>query len=78
MEGQDAREWEASTPVFLADTSPCVFHRNVEVPSRYARIYEFLPTCLRWAGMTAFASHHVWLALRVTSSSSSTSSAPLV
>ncbi|HEY6568258.1 MAG TPA: hypothetical protein VI341_12145 [Actinomycetota bacterium] len=41
----------------------CVFHRNVEISSRYAWIYRFLPAYFKWAGMAALASHHVRLAL---------------
>ena len=41
----------------------CVFHRNVEISSRYAWIYNFFSACFKWAGMAAFASHHVRLAL---------------
>ena len=46
----------------LTDQS-CVFHRNLEISSRYAWIYKLLPACFKWAGMAAFASHHVRLAL---------------
>ena len=35
----------------------------MEISSRYAWIYKFLPACFKWAGMAAFASHHVRLAL---------------
>ncbi len=41
----------------------CAFHRNVEISSRYAWMYRLLPSCLKWAGMAAIASHHVRLAL---------------
>ena len=41
----------------------CVFHRNLEISCRYAWIYGLLPACFKWAGMAAFASHHVRLAL---------------
>ena len=41
----------------------CACHRNVEISSRYAWLYKVLPTCLKWAGMAALASHHVRLAL---------------
>ena len=40
-----------------------MFHRNLEISSGYAWIYISLPTCLKWAGMAAFASHHARLAL---------------
>ena len=54
--------WKALADTLLTD-QPCVFHRNLEISSRYAWIYKFLPACLKWAGMAAFASHHVRLAL---------------
>ena len=41
----------------------CAFHRNLEISSRYAWLYKFLPAYFKWAGMAAFASHHVRLAL---------------
>ena len=54
--------WQALAEGLLTNQS-CVFHRNVEISSRYAWIYKFLPACFKWAGMAAFASHHVRLAL---------------
>lgn len=30
----------------------------------YAWLGKFLPACIKWAGMAAFASHHVRLVLR--------------
>ena len=47
----------------LLTDQACVFHRNVEISSRYAWIYRFLPAYFKWAGTAAFASHHVRLAL---------------
>ena len=41
----------------------CAFHRNMEISLRYAWIYRSLPTCFKWAGMAAFASHHIRFAL---------------
>ena len=41
----------------------CAFHRNMEISSRYAWMYERLPACFKWAAMAAIASHHVRLAL---------------
>ena len=55
-------EWKALADGLLTD-QPCAFHRNVEISSRYAWIYTLMPACLKWAGMAAFASHHVRLAL---------------
>jgi hypothetical protein len=54
--------WRALVDGLLTNQS-CAFHRNLEISSRYAWIYKFLPSCLKWAGMAAFASHHVRLAL---------------
>ena len=54
--------WKALADGLLTDQS-CVFHRNLEISSRYAWLYKFLPACFKWAGMAAFASHHVRLAL---------------
>jgi hypothetical protein len=54
--------WQALADSLLTD-QPCVFHRNLEISSRYAWIYKFLPAYFKWAGMAAFASHHVRLAL---------------
>ena len=54
--------WKALVDGLLTDQS-CVFHRNLEISSRYAWIYKFLPAYFKWAGMAAFASHHVRLAL---------------
>jgi hypothetical protein len=54
--------WKALGDGLLTDQS-CAFHRNLEISSRYAWIYKLLPACLKWAGMAAFASHHVRFAL---------------
>ena len=54
--------WKALAEGLLTD-QPCVFHRNLEISSRYAWIYKQLPACFKWAGMAAFASHHARLAL---------------
>ena len=53
--------WKALAEDLLTDQA-CVFHRNLEISSRYAWIYKHLPAC-KWAGMAAFASHHVRPAL---------------
>ena len=55
-------EWKALVDGLLTD-QPCAFHRNLEISSRYAWIYKFLPAGFKWAGMAAFASHHARLAL---------------
>jgi hypothetical protein len=54
--------WQALADGLLTDQS-CVFHRNVEISSRYAWIYQLLPAYFKWAGMAAFASYHIRLAL---------------
>jgi hypothetical protein len=54
--------WKTLADGFLTDQA-CAFHRNVEISSRYAWMYRLLPSCLKWAGMAAIASHHVRLAL---------------
>jgi hypothetical protein len=54
--------WRALADGLLTNQS-CVFHRNLEISSRYAWIHTRLPACFKWAGMAAFASHHVRLAL---------------
>ena len=54
--------WKALANGLLTNQS-CVFHRNVEISARYAWIYKHLPACFKWAGMAAFASHHVRVAL---------------
>ena len=54
--------WKALADGFLTN-QPCVFHRNLEISSRYAWMYKLLPACFKWAGMAAFASYHVRLAL---------------
>ncbi len=55
-------EWKAVADGFLTEES-CAFHRNVEISARYTWLYKLLPTCFKWAGMAAIASHHVQLAL---------------
>jgi hypothetical protein len=54
--------WKALADSLLTEQA-CVFHRNLEISSGYAWIYLSSPTCLKWAGMAAFASHHARLAL---------------
>ena len=54
--------WKALVDGLLTDQG-CAFHRNLEISSRYAWIYKLLPDCFKWAGMAAFASHHVRFAL---------------
>ena len=54
--------WKAMADGLLSDPC-CAFHRNVEISSRYAGIYQLQPACFKWAAMAAIASHHVRLAL---------------
>src|SRR5262245_53592990 len=54
--------WQALADGLLTDQS-CIFHRNLEISSRYAWIYKLLPACFKWAGMAAFASYHIRRAL---------------
>src|SRR5262245_380377 len=54
--------WKALADGLLTNQS-CVFHRNLEISSCYAWMYKLLPECFKWAGMAAFASYHVRLAL---------------
>lgn len=54
--------WKALADGLLTDQA-CVFHRNLEISSRYAWVYTRRPECFKWAGMAAFASYHVRLAL---------------
>src|ERR671911_399126 len=54
--------WKALADGLLTNQS-CVFHRNLEISSCYAWMYKLLPECFKWAGMAAFASYHVPLAL---------------
>jgi hypothetical protein len=54
--------WKALAENLLTNQS-CVFRRNLEISSRYAWIYKLLPAYFKWAGMAAFASYHIRLAL---------------
>ena len=54
--------WKAAADGLLTSQC-CAFHRNMEISSCYAWMYEQLPGCFKWAGMAAIASHHVRLAL---------------
>ena len=55
-------EWKAVADGLLTSQC-CPLHRNMEISSRYAWLYKSLPSCFKWAGMAALASHHVRLAL---------------
>ncbi len=62
MQPESIPEWKALANSYLTDQA-CAFHRNVEISSRYAWMYQLLPDSFKWAGMAAIASHHVRLAL---------------
>ena len=55
-------EWKKLAEGLLTE-QPCVFHRNLEISSLYAGMYRRHPDLFKWAGMAAFASHHVRVAL---------------
>lgn len=54
--------WRAAADALLSPPC-CAFHRNMEISSRYAWLHGQLPTCFKWAGMAAIASHHARLVL---------------
>ena len=54
--------WRAAAEAMLSPPC-CAFHRNMEISSRYAWLHAQQPTCFKWAGMAAIASHHARLVL---------------
>jgi hypothetical protein len=54
--------WRAAADALLSPLC-CTFHRNMEISSHYAWLYTQQPTCFKWAGMAAIASHHARLVL---------------
>lgn len=56
-------EWRDSAED-LIQNKDCVFLRNREITANYARAYLKHSRLFKWAGMAAFASHHVRLALK--------------
>ena len=54
--------WQALVEGLLTNQC-CAFHRNMEISSRYAWVYNQQRASFKWAAMAAFASHHVRLAL---------------
>ncbi len=54
--------WRAAAGALLSPPC-CTFHRNMEITSCYAWLHAQQPTCFKWAGMAAIASHHVRLVL---------------
>jgi hypothetical protein len=55
-------EWRAAAQALLSPPC-CTFHRNMEITARYAWLHARQPTCFKWAGMAAIASHHARLVL---------------
>lgn len=55
-------EWQALAEKMLTPQA-CVFVRNLEISSLYAQLYQRHPNLYKWAGMAAFASYHVRIAL---------------
>ncbi|MEM1448208.1 MAG: hypothetical protein AAGI22_03805 [Planctomycetota bacterium] len=55
-------DWRRAAEGLLSE-QPCVFHRNGEISALYATLYQRNPGLFKWAGMAAFASHHVRVAL---------------
>jgi hypothetical protein len=54
--------WRGAADALLSPPC-CTFHRNMEISSRYAWLHAQQPTCFKWAGMAAIASHHARLVL---------------
>lgn len=54
--------WHAAAEALLSPPC-CAFHRNSEITGRYAWLNAQQPTCFKWAGMAAIASHHARLVL---------------
>ena len=54
--------WRAAADSLLSPPC-CAFHRNNEITARYAWLHTQQPTCFKWAGMAAIASHHARLVL---------------
>ncbi len=42
--------WQALADGLLSDPC-CAFHRNVQISSRYAWIYQLQPACFKWAAI---------------------------
>ena len=57
-------EWWRDKAEERLNNQQCVFLRNQEITANYARAYLKHPNLFKWAGMAAFASHHMRLALK--------------
>lgn len=55
-------EWKHYAQSMLPEGG-CIFLENQKITALYAETYLRNPGCFKWAGMAAFASHHVRLAL---------------
>lgn len=55
-------DWKNYGETLLSDEQN-VIQRNADITSQYAQIYQSNPSLYKWAGMAAFASHHVGLSL---------------
>ena len=60
--GASELDWQQYAGSLLPEHG-CPFARNQRVTSLYAELYLQHPLCFKWAGMAAYASHHVRLAL---------------
>lgn len=60
--GATAAEWKVFAKSLLPSDG-CVFRQNQRITALYAEVYLDNPDCFKWAGMAAYASHHVRLAL---------------
>lgn len=60
--GGSVEDWKAHTEALLT-RQPCVYRRNTQISALYAALYLRRPALFKWAGMAAFASHHIRLAL---------------
>src|SRR5580765_2317043 len=60
----DIAYWRAAAEAELCPSGDPV-ERNAAITARYARWYLSTPTLFKWAGMAAFASHQVGIAIRL-------------
>ena len=60
---QSYKDWKALARKRL-ECESCVFKRNQSITEQYAKAYLRHSALFKWAGMAAFASHHIRLALR--------------
>jgi len=60
--GGTISDWKGHAESLLT-SQPCVYRRNGQISALYAALYLRHPALFKWAGMAAFASHHIRLAL---------------